>query len=175
MPRRSSRRSTKNPTFKILNGRYGIYIAYKKANYKIPKTIENPAELTLEQAREIIASQPAPENQKPKGALSARKNHDVDMPRPLNHKPGTRKGLFVPDVIETYRPEGPTRLLDFLIRIDATAQTHKHQGAARPRSGRRQRRAHTPIRHRTVGRRRSENQPRASLPDIPQPPVASCI
>ena len=37
------------------------------------------------------------------------------MPRPLNHKPGTRKGLFVPDVIETYRPEGPTRLLDFLI------------------------------------------------------------
>jgi DNA topoisomerase-1 len=43
----------------ILNGRFGPYIAYQKSNYKIPKTVENAADLTLEQCREIIASQPA--------------------------------------------------------------------------------------------------------------------
>ena len=60
------------PDLQILNGRYGIYIAYKKANYKIPKTVENPAELTLEQAREIIASQPAPKS-KAKGRATRQK------------------------------------------------------------------------------------------------------
>jgi DNA topoisomerase-1 len=43
----------------VLNGRFGPYIAYQKSNYKIPKTVENAADLTLEQCREIIASQPA--------------------------------------------------------------------------------------------------------------------
>ena len=45
------------PDLQILNGRYGIYIAYNKSNYKIPKSVENPAELTLEQCRDIIKSQ----------------------------------------------------------------------------------------------------------------------
>ena len=62
------------PDLQILNGRYGIYIAYKKANYKIPKTIENPAELTLEQAREIIASQPAPKSKAKGRAIRQKKS-----------------------------------------------------------------------------------------------------
>ena len=37
----------------ILNGRYGPYIAYKKKNYKIPKT-QKPEELTFEATMEII-------------------------------------------------------------------------------------------------------------------------
>ena len=41
----------------ILNGRYGVYIAYKKSNYKIPKTVKEPAELTFEECKEIIESQ----------------------------------------------------------------------------------------------------------------------
>lgn len=41
----------------VLNGRYGIYIAYNGANYKIPKTIDNPADLSYEQCMEIIDSQ----------------------------------------------------------------------------------------------------------------------
>ncbi len=41
----------------ILNGRYGVYISYKKGNYKIPKSVTDPATLTLEQVREIIAEQ----------------------------------------------------------------------------------------------------------------------
>lgn len=46
-----------DPDVQILNGRYGIYIACKKNNYKIPKTVADPAALTLEECREIIAAQ----------------------------------------------------------------------------------------------------------------------
>ncbi len=41
------------PDLKILNGRFGIYISYKKANYKIPKSVK-AEELTLEECMEII-------------------------------------------------------------------------------------------------------------------------
>ncbi|MDE6513806.1 MAG: DNA topoisomerase I, partial [Muribaculaceae bacterium] len=51
---------SEEPDLKILNGRYGPYISFNKANYKIPKTISDPAALTLEQCKEIIANQPAP-------------------------------------------------------------------------------------------------------------------
>ena len=46
-----------DPDVQILNGRYGIYIACKKNNYKIPKTVADPAALTLEECKEIIAAQ----------------------------------------------------------------------------------------------------------------------
>ncbi|MDE6438490.1 MAG: DNA topoisomerase I, partial [Muribaculaceae bacterium] len=45
------------PGMQILNGRYGVYIAYNKNNYKIPKTVADPAALTLDECREIVASQ----------------------------------------------------------------------------------------------------------------------
>ena len=46
-----------DPELKILNGRYGIYIAYKKSNYKIPKTVTDPSSLDYEAAMEIVNSQ----------------------------------------------------------------------------------------------------------------------
>lgn len=46
-----------DPDVQILNGRYGVYIACKKNNYKIPKSVENPANLTLEQVRQLIEEQ----------------------------------------------------------------------------------------------------------------------
>ena len=46
-----------DPEIQILNGRYGVYIAYKKSNYKIPKSVENPADLTIEQVRQLIEEQ----------------------------------------------------------------------------------------------------------------------
>ena len=46
-----------NSDIRILNGRYGIYIAYKGKNYKIPKTVEQPAELTLDEVMKIIGSE----------------------------------------------------------------------------------------------------------------------
>lgn len=45
-----------DPELKVLNGRYGVYIAYKKANYKIPKSVD-PLTLTYDQAMEIVNSQ----------------------------------------------------------------------------------------------------------------------
>lgn len=43
---------------KVLNGRYGPYISYKKKNFKIPKST-NPETLTLEQCLAIVKD---PEN-----------------------------------------------------------------------------------------------------------------
>ena len=48
-----------DPDLRILNGRYGVYIAYKKSNYKIPKTVTDPASLDYEAAMEIVSSQDA--------------------------------------------------------------------------------------------------------------------
>ena len=38
----------------ILNGRYGPYIVYKGSNYKIPRTVKEPKELSYEQCLEIV-------------------------------------------------------------------------------------------------------------------------
>ena len=57
------RLKNKYPEIEILNGRFGVYIAAKGKNYKMPKTVENPAELTLEEVLEIVKQQdekPAP-------------------------------------------------------------------------------------------------------------------
>lgn len=58
-----------DPDMQILNGRFGIYIAYKKQNYKIPKTVADPASLTLAQCRDIIDSEP----QKPRKSAPSRR------------------------------------------------------------------------------------------------------
>lgn len=39
----------------ILKGRFGPYISYQKANYRIPKTVTDPTVLTLEDCKKIIA------------------------------------------------------------------------------------------------------------------------
>jgi DNA topoisomerase-1 len=50
---RNIKQFDEEPDLLILNGRYGPYISFKKKNYRIPKSM-TPAELTLEQCREII-------------------------------------------------------------------------------------------------------------------------
>ena len=44
------------PELQVLNGRFGPYISYKKANYKIPKG-KDAKELTLADCREIVADE----------------------------------------------------------------------------------------------------------------------
>ncbi|MDE7154516.1 MAG: type I DNA topoisomerase [Muribaculaceae bacterium] len=41
----------------ILNGRYGVYIAYKKENFKIPKTVADPDNLSFDECMQIVKSQ----------------------------------------------------------------------------------------------------------------------
>ena len=42
------------PGMQILNGRFGPYISFNKKNYRIPKTVEHPAELTLADCKKLI-------------------------------------------------------------------------------------------------------------------------
>jgi len=56
-----------DPDMQIINGRYGVYIAYKGNNFRMPKSVENPAALSHEQVLEIIAQQET----KPKSARRA--------------------------------------------------------------------------------------------------------
>jgi DNA topoisomerase I len=51
---------------KILNGRWGAYISYKKDNYKIPKGSE-PSELSYEDCLSIIEKSGEPKKTKKKG------------------------------------------------------------------------------------------------------------
>ena len=61
-----------DPDLQVLDGRYGAYIAYNKANYKLPKTVSDPSALTIEECREIIASQ-ADKPKKPARRTASRK------------------------------------------------------------------------------------------------------
>ena len=58
-----------DPDLKVLNGRWGAYIVYKKENYKIPKGKSAEA-LTYEECQEIIKNGPA----KSKGARGRKKS-----------------------------------------------------------------------------------------------------
>ena len=57
------------PDLQILNGRYGVYISYKKDNFKIPKTVEHPENLTYDEVMEIVNVNPA----KPRRTRTTRK------------------------------------------------------------------------------------------------------
>lgn len=45
------------PELEVLNGRYGAYICYKGTNYRLPKTVSDPKQLTAEECMDIIKSQ----------------------------------------------------------------------------------------------------------------------
>ena len=64
-----------DPDMQLLRGPYGIYICYKKANYKIPKSISEPEALSLEECREIVEKGPAP-----KARRGTAKKADSDKP-----------------------------------------------------------------------------------------------
>ena len=48
-----------NPDLQILNGRFGKYIAYKQANYKIPRTVAEPENLSEQECLDIVNAQEA--------------------------------------------------------------------------------------------------------------------
>lgn len=61
-----------DPDMEILNGRFGPYIKYKKKNYKLPRGLKNPENLTHEEAMKIINDTDAAPA-KPKRAAAAKK------------------------------------------------------------------------------------------------------
>ncbi|MBT6004461.1 MAG: DNA topoisomerase I, partial [Prolixibacteraceae bacterium] len=53
------------PELKVLNGRWGPYISYKKKNYKIPKNTK-AEELSLNDCLKIIKEAPEPKSKRSK-------------------------------------------------------------------------------------------------------------
>ena len=47
----------------VMSGRFGPYLKYKGANYKLPKSVKDPTELTYEACMEIVNA-PKPEGKK---------------------------------------------------------------------------------------------------------------
>jgi DNA topoisomerase I len=73
-----------NTELRILNGRYGPYIAYKKGNYVIPKDTD-PSAITLQQAIAIIA-----EKDKAGGTKTTGKTRTTGAKKAANTKPAAR-------------------------------------------------------------------------------------
>jgi len=70
-----------NAEIQVLNGRFGAYFTCDKINYKIPKGTD-PATLTLERCRELIAAQPdAGAKKKPFGRKTATKSAAKPAPK----------------------------------------------------------------------------------------------
>ncbi len=59
------------PELQVLNGRWGPYISYKKANYKIPKGTD-PKTLSYDECMKIIESQPATNGKKGKTSVKSK-------------------------------------------------------------------------------------------------------
>ena len=62
-----------DPDMQILNGRFGPYICYKRKNYKLPRGIENPADMSYDDAMAIVKDADAAPT-KPKRAAAKRKS-----------------------------------------------------------------------------------------------------
>ena len=58
-----------DPEIQILNGRYGVYVSYHKSNYKIPKSVSDPAAMTYDEVKALISEQDAA----PKKTVTRRK------------------------------------------------------------------------------------------------------
>jgi DNA topoisomerase-1 len=54
-----------DPEVRLLNGRWGPYISFRKNNYKIPKSTDAAA-LTFEDCMSLIEKQPAPKKSRKK-------------------------------------------------------------------------------------------------------------
>jgi DNA topoisomerase-1 len=61
------------PKLQILNGRYGVYIMYDGSNYKLPKTISDPAALTLSECMDIVKNQEVKPKRTSRRATTTRK------------------------------------------------------------------------------------------------------
>lgn len=84
---RTIKEFTEDPDVKVLNGRYGPYIAFGKKNVKIPKGTE-PASLTFDDVVKLAAETP----DKPAGRGAARKAAPkAEAKKPAAKKPAAKK------------------------------------------------------------------------------------
>jgi len=77
---------------KVLNGRFGPYINYKKKNYKIPKTTD-PASLSLADCMNLIAKSPAKKKAASKKKATAKKKTAGKKKTTAKKKTTTKKTI----------------------------------------------------------------------------------
>ena len=75
----------------ILKGRFGPYIAYQKVNYKIPKTIEDPASLTIEDCMQLIKDAPAKTGKRGTKAAAAKETTTTAKKKAATKKTTAKK------------------------------------------------------------------------------------
>ena len=63
-----------DPDTQILNGRWGPFIKSGKKNFKLPKDLEDPSKLTLEEVMHIMENQPAKGRKAPAKKAPAKKS-----------------------------------------------------------------------------------------------------
>ncbi|MDE6378591.1 MAG: DNA topoisomerase I, partial [Duncaniella sp.] len=63
-----------DPEVQILNGRYGVYISSHKSNYKIPKSVTDPAALSFDEVKAIIEAQDAAPKKPARRATTRKKS-----------------------------------------------------------------------------------------------------
>jgi len=73
-----------DPSIQILNGRWGPFIKSGKNNFKLPKDLEDPSKLTLEEVNHIMENQPAKGRKAPAKKTLAKK--PVAKKRPATKK-----------------------------------------------------------------------------------------
>ena len=61
-----------DPDMKVLNGRFGPYVSYKKKNYRIAKDID-PKSLTYDDCLKLVEADPKAAKAAPKKTASKRK------------------------------------------------------------------------------------------------------
>jgi DNA topoisomerase-1 len=76
-----------NIDIQILNGRFGPYIVHNKENFKIPKTVSNPAILTVDDCKKIISESAA----KPKKAGRKQATENDAKPKKASSKKTSEK------------------------------------------------------------------------------------
>ena len=80
-----------DPEVQILKGRFGPYIAYQKVNYKIPKTIEDPASLTIEDCMQLIKDAPAKTGKRGTKAAAAKETTTTAKKKAATKKTTAKK------------------------------------------------------------------------------------
>lgn len=76
------------PELKVLNGRWGPYISFKKTNYKVPKDLE-AEKLTLEECKKIIETAPPKRKRATKKKTTAAKKSTTTKKKTTTTKKAT--------------------------------------------------------------------------------------
>ena len=111
-----------DPEVQILKGRFGPYIAYQKVNYKIPKTVEDPASLTIEDCMQLIKDAPAKTGKRGTKAAAAKETTATTKKKAATKKTTAKKETVKK---ETTKKTAATKTTATKTKTSTTAKAKK--------------------------------------------------